>query len=736
MDREEGKSDRCDTGGEEGSETNSGSVFSDFKNSEEEEIDDDYFSEYVDVGVNDVLEEVVESSEFWRAEPDGRGQNNVVEAREEDILGLLSDHESEGIDESARSSEEDDEGEGNVNRVRYNPVEMCKEFKFVLGMEFTSIGQFKDAVREYALLHGYEIKFVKNDKVRCRVKCAHVECKWLMFVSQVRGELTYRLTTLHSKHTCGVSLKGKNASYKWIAEKIVHIMKRNKNIKLADIIASVREHYMVDVSVWKAYMARKKAKALIDGDYKEQYHKLRDYCNEVRKCNLGTTFALLTDQPCVNHPPVFKRLYECIGAVKRGFVAGCRPIIGLDGCFLKGPYGGILLVAVGRDANDQYFPLAWAVVESESRDSWTWFLKNLFDDIGSMQERRWVFISDQQKGLVPTFEELLEGAEHRFCVRHLYSNIKVKYGGGTLIRDLVLRAAKATVQSDWRDRMNELKAICSGAHDHLMAIPPSCWSRSHFDAYSKCDTITNNITESFNGRLLEARELPIISLLDWIRTYLMTRFAENRVKADKYRDKGIVCPRPRKRLDKEVAECRKWEARYAGNNRYEVSFNTHKFKVDLTAKTCSCYWWQLNGIPCRHAAACIYAKREDPHDYVDKYLTLQSFVACYSPVIEPINGEALWEKADGEPIEPPVYHKRPGRPTKKRKKGLDEQQSAETEHEKRQYRTFLCSNCGKQGHNRRTCKQPTRPNKLSIKRKQSSSTQESIVATPPGSSQP
>ncbi|XP_028791136.1 uncharacterized protein LOC114747018 [Neltuma alba] len=614
MDREEGKSDRCDTGGEEWSETNSGSVFSDFENSEEEEIDDDYFSEYVDVGVNDVLEEVVESSEFWRAEPDGRGQNNVVEAREEDILGLLSDHESEGIDESARSSEEDDEGEGNVNRVRYNPVEMCKEFKFVLGMEFTSIGQFKDAIREYALLHGYEIKFVKNDKVRCRVKCAHVECKWLMFVSQMRGELTYRLKTLHSKHTCGVSLKGKNASYKWIAEKIVHIMKRNKNIKLADIIASVREHYMVDVSVWKAYMARKKAKALIDGDYKEQYHKLRDYCNEVRKCNLGTTFALLTDQPCVNHPPVFKRLYECIGAVKRGFVAGCRPIIGLDGCFLKGPYGGILLVAVGRDANDQYFPLAWAVVESQSRDSWTWFLKNLFDDIGSMQERRWIFISDQQKGLVPTFEELLEGAEHRFCVRHLYSNIKVKYGGGTLIRDLVLRAAKATVQSDWRDRMNELKAICSGAHDHLMAIPPSCWSR--------------------------------------------------------------------------------------------------------------------------HAAACIYAKREDPHDYVDKYLTLQSFVACYSPVIEPINGEALWEKADGEPIEPPVYHKRPGRPTKKRKKGLDEQQSAETEHEKRQYRTFLCSNCGKQGHNRRTCKQPTRPNKLPIKRKQSSSTQESIVATPPGSSQP
>lgn len=45
---------------------------------------------------------------------------------------------------------------------------------------------------------------------------------------------------------------------------------------------------------------------------------------------------------------------------------------------------------------------------------------------------------------MPVFDELLEGHEHRFCVRHLYANFKKKFGGGVLIRNLMFGAAKAT----------------------------------------------------------------------------------------------------------------------------------------------------------------------------------------------------------------------------------------------------------------------------------------------------
>ncbi|KAK8690434.1 hypothetical protein V6N13_073967 [Hibiscus sabdariffa] len=55
-----------------------------------------------------------------------------------------------------------------------------------------------------------------------------------------------------------------------------------------------------------------------------------------------------------------------------GFKAGCRPIISIDGCFLKGHFRGYLLAAVGIDANDCIYPLAYAVVESENTSSWCW----------------------------------------------------------------------------------------------------------------------------------------------------------------------------------------------------------------------------------------------------------------------------------------------------------------------------------------------------------------------------
>ena len=70
---------------------------------------------------------------------------------------------------------------------------------------------------------------------------------------------------------------------------------------------------------------------------------------------------------------------------------GCKPIIGLDGCFLKGSHGGRVLAVVGRDGNENMFPIAMAVVEAKNMDSWTWFLKSLIDDIGDGGDMGWIF---------------------------------------------------------------------------------------------------------------------------------------------------------------------------------------------------------------------------------------------------------------------------------------------------------------------------------------------------------
>ena len=85
------------------------------------------------------------------------------------------------------------------------------------------------------------------------------------------------------------------------------------------------------------------------------------------------------------------------GRLQEGGFGWMRPFIGLDACHLKNKSEGQLITAVCRDPNEEYFPLAYAVVEAKtkSKDSWTWFINLLLADIG--QNRRWVFMSGQQK---------------------------------------------------------------------------------------------------------------------------------------------------------------------------------------------------------------------------------------------------------------------------------------------------------------------------------------------------
>ncbi|CAN1148195.1 hypothetical protein LINPERHAP2_LOCUS16322 [Linum perenne] len=92
-------------------------------------------------------------------------------------------------------------------------------------------------------------------------------------------------------------------------------------------------------------------------------------------------------------------MYICFDALRKGFLAGCRRIVSLDGSFMKGLWKGEVLSSIGRDANDQMYPIAWCIVEVESWDSWDWFLELLHLDLDIGEGGGWCFASDQQKVL-------------------------------------------------------------------------------------------------------------------------------------------------------------------------------------------------------------------------------------------------------------------------------------------------------------------------------------------------
>jgi hypothetical protein len=52
---------------------------------------------------------------------------------------------------------------------------------------------------------------------------------------------------------------------------------------------------------------------------------------------------------------------------------------------------------------------------------------------------------------------------------------------------------------------------------------PHHWSRAWFKLGSECDSVENNICESFNKWIVQSRYLPIISMLEAIRRKVMVR---------------------------------------------------------------------------------------------------------------------------------------------------------------------------------------------------------------------
>jgi len=170
---------------------------------------------------------------------------------------------------------------------------------------------------------------------------------------------------------------------KWLGGKLDNNVRENPSIQLGDIMEKTNHRFHLGITKSKAYRAKSHAIDLVDGSYRDQYTRMHDYCHELFRSNPDST--------------VKQSLYIFFKACKESFKS-CRPIVGFDGCFLKGYYGEQLLTAIGRDPNDQMMPIAYDVVEGETKETWSWFLDLLANDLGGRRLcNTYTFISDQQK---------------------------------------------------------------------------------------------------------------------------------------------------------------------------------------------------------------------------------------------------------------------------------------------------------------------------------------------------
>ncbi|CAI9278984.1 unnamed protein product [Lactuca saligna] len=410
------------------------------------------------------------------------------------------------------------------------------------------------------------------------------------------------IKSLREDHNCSRAFKlWSVVTYKWIGKQFVTDILEFPKMSLRKMKAIVSRLFNINVSVGQCRNARRFSLCEIEGDLKDHYFKLWEYSVEIKRANPGSHVEVYV-QPQSNSIVVFERFYVSFKGVVDGWLNGCRKVIGIDGCFLKGICKGELLSAVGRDGNNNIYPIAWAIVNVENKSTCKWFLDNLIDDINEGgNDNEITLMSDGHKG---------------DCY------IKPFW-----------RDEKATTIQNLELAMKEIKSFDVGAYDYLIKRDPNCWSRDFLKVGIGCDAMENGVSKSFNADIKEARKKPLITMLEDIRVFVMERL---------YMQKGkglgwnlVICPTIRKKL----GELKKLISGYI---QFEVVQGDERYGVDLEKRKCGCRGWKLTEIPCVHAICAISSLNLDLEEYVAEWFTKSAFLRAYEYTIHPMNDSTLW----------------------------------------------------------------------------------------------
>ena len=100
------------------------------------------------------------------------------------------------------------------------------------------------------------------------------------------------------------------------------------------------------------------------------------------------------------------------------------------------------------DGNGSIFPAAVGVAETEKTETWSWFLHCVQEALQIVDGGNGVvFLSDREKGIDTTLEEVFPQACHGFCLFHIQKNVKKQFH--TSLHGLLFKAAKAATAKEF-----------------------------------------------------------------------------------------------------------------------------------------------------------------------------------------------------------------------------------------------------------------------------------------------
>lgn len=134
----------------------------------------------------------------------------------------------------------------------------------------------------------------------------------------------------------------------YLANKYLERFKSQHSQKSSELVMQVRQYLNAQISRSQAYWAKRKAIKMIHDPIVGQYNKLWECAKEIRRIKEDSMVKMLVNMQQPTGEAIFKRFYIYFTACKQGFLDGCKPIIALDTCYLKGPCLRWLIAIVGK----------------------------------------------------------------------------------------------------------------------------------------------------------------------------------------------------------------------------------------------------------------------------------------------------------------------------------------------------------------------------------------------------
>ncbi|XP_075098652.1 uncharacterized protein LOC142175545 [Nicotiana tabacum] len=311
---------------------------------------------------------------------------------------------------------------------------------------------------------------------------------------------------------------------------------------------------------------------------------------------------------------------------------------------------GQLLVAVGQDSANHFYPLAWAIVDKEIKLTWKWFLGHLQTSQDLKMGEGITFISDMQKRLIDSIQIVLPESHFRFCVRHIEANWCKRWSSGEFEK-LLWWVAWSTYEEDFKDQIKNMSQVDDDGKEVVEDL------LKYLPKY-------NNLTESFNAWILQARHKPIIKMLEDIRIKVMNIINEHEAEVMTWGNE--YSPKTMELYNQFMRIALKCHVNGSTDHGYEVTESSDMHIVNLRLKKCTCRACDLCGIPCPHAICALLNKRVDPLSHIHWYHTKETYLQTYSHKLQPVRGEKFWKIELSQYMAPPPLVKMTGRPKVKR----------------------------------------------------------------------